>query len=465
MTLHQANDIIAQRYRIVTPLGTGGMGITYEAEDLKNYQRVALKVVSLQQAKDWKILELFEREAKVIANLNHPQIPKYLNYFYLDTEQDRWFYFIRELVSGNSLANWVEKGWHPTEAEVKQFAIQILEILSYLHQLNPPIIHRDIKPENVILQPDGKIFLVDFGAVQDIYRQTMSFSGTFVGTIGYMPPEHLQGKAYCASDLYSLGGTLLYLLTHRSPDKLPQKRMKIDFRSCVEISPKFVNWLEVILEPMWEDRFQSATAALNVLCNKSHLVKSSIPKPAGSRVTCKKTPRSLIINIPPKGFLESIISLVYYYTPNFITVFLFFGISCALPLIFDNYSIFSNTFVSGFLLLLFIMCVFSLVAIVISFPVKLWSLVSKSKIQIQIDKNEFFIHWKFLVYSRKIRGKTADIYKIGLNYINNEVVDRKIKSCSLFVGVKNYEFGFSLKPVENEWLVAEISDFLQKLKP
>ncbi|WP_287520745.1 serine/threonine-protein kinase, partial [Okeania sp. SIO2C2] len=175
-----------------------------------------MKAVSFQQAKDWKILELFEREAKVIANLYHPQIPKYLNYFYIDTEQDRCFYLIRELVWGNSLATCVEKGWHPTEIQVKNMAIQILKILSYLHQLNPPIIHRDIKPENIILQPDGQVFLVDFGAVKDIYRQTISFSGTFVGTIGYMPPEQLQGKAYCASDLYSLGATLLYLLTHRS---------------------------------------------------------------------------------------------------------------------------------------------------------------------------------------------------------------------------------------------------------
>ncbi|NEQ71678.1 MAG: serine/threonine protein kinase, partial [Okeania sp. SIO2C9] len=255
--------------------------------------------------KDWKILELFEREAKVIANLHHPQIPKYLNYFYIDTEQDRCFYLIRELVRGNSLANGVKKGWHPTEIQVKNIAIQILNILSYLHQLNPPIIHRDIKPENIILQPDCQVFLVDFGAVKDIYRQTMSLSGTFVGTIGYMPPEQLRGQAYYASDLYSLGATLLYLLTHRSPDELPQKRMKIDFRSCVKISPEFMNWLDVILEPIWEDRFQSATAALNVLSNNSEIiysasssVKYSHQKPEGSKVTLKKTSTSLIIDIP-----------------------------------------------------------------------------------------------------------------------------------------------------------------------
>jgi len=306
MTLHQPNDIIAQRYRIVTALGEGGMGTTYEAEDLNNYQRVALKAVSLRQAQDWKILELFEREAKVLSHLNHPGIPKYLDYFHQDTDEYRQFYLILELVSGDSLAAWVEKGWHPTEAEIKQITIKILEIISYLHQLNPPIIHRDIKPQNIIRQTDGKVFLVDFGAVQDIYRNTISFSGTFVGTIGYMPPEQLRGKAYPASDLYSLGGTLLYLLTHRSLDELPQKRMKIDVRSCVRISSEFAHWLERMLEPMFEDRFQSATEALNALNKNSAMISSadsvlqSLQKEVQrSRVKIKQKQRNFILDTSP----------------------------------------------------------------------------------------------------------------------------------------------------------------------
>jgi serine/threonine protein kinase len=311
MTLHQPNDIIAQRYRIVTALGEGGMGTTYEAEDLNNYQRVALKAVSLRQAQDWKILELFEREAKVLSHLNHPGIPKYLDYFHQDTDEYRQFYLILELVSGDSLAAWVEKGWHPTEAEIKQITIKILEIISYLHQLNPPIIHRDIKPQNIIRQTDGKVFLVDFGAVQDIYRNTISFSGTFVGTIGYMPPEQLRGKAYPASDLYSLGGTLLYLLTHRSPDELPQKRMKIDFRSCVRISSEFAHWLERMLEPMFEDRFQSATEALNALNKNSAMISSadsvlqSLQKEVQrSRVKIKQKQRNFILDTSPARVLS-----------------------------------------------------------------------------------------------------------------------------------------------------------------
>ncbi|HEY9675734.1 MAG TPA: hypothetical protein V6D11_30100 [Waterburya sp.] len=90
--LHQAGDIIAERYRITGILGQGGIGITYAAEDLRSGQQVALKALSIRQMGDWKVLELFEREAKVLAQLNHPAIPRYLDYFQVDTPEDRGFY-------------------------------------------------------------------------------------------------------------------------------------------------------------------------------------------------------------------------------------------------------------------------------------------------------------------------------------------------------------------------------------
>ena len=154
--LHQPEDIIGQQYRIVRPLGRGGMGTTYEAVDLENSQKVAIKVVSLRQMTDWKILELFEREAKVLAHLHHPAIPKYLDYFQADSLNDRCFYLVQELADGESLAELIDKGWHPDEDTVQDIALQVLNILQYLHNLNPPVIHRDIKPKNIIRQADGK---------------------------------------------------------------------------------------------------------------------------------------------------------------------------------------------------------------------------------------------------------------------------------------------------------------------
>jgi serine/threonine protein kinase len=465
MTLHQPNDIIAQRYRIVTPLGEGGMGITYEAEDLTNYQRVAVKAVSLRQAKDWKILELFEREAKVLATLHHPGIPKYLDYFHLDTEEDRHFYLIRELVSGDSLAAWVARGWHPTEVEIKQIAIKILEILSYLHQLNPSIIHRDIKPQNIIRQADGEIFLVDFGAVQDIYHNTISFSGTFVGTVGYMPPEQLRGKAYCASDLYSLGGTLLYLLTHRSPDELPQKRMNINFRSCVRISSEFAHWLEIMLEPMFEDRFQSATQAFNALQNNSEIidyadsiVQSVHKKPTGSRVKIKKTSRSLTIDIPPLGFQAKDLDLwIFALTWNVIMSVSFLRWITLLPDLVVN--------PSNLLIGVPVVSIFAIFLVSIGFyfiAYLFWIYVGKT--HIQIYKNEFLIRCKCFIFSHKIRGKTADLGRITVNYMGIKKGRKASTNVALFEGVKKHEFGFKLSLREKEWLVGEISDFLRQLK-
>ena len=288
---HKAEDIIAQQYRIIRPLGEGGMGTTYEAVDLENSQKVAIKVVSLRQMTDWKILELFEREAKVLANLHHPAIPKYIDYFQADSLNDRCFYLVQELAEGESLAELIDKGWRTGEAEIKQIALQILEILQYLHNLNPPVIHRDIKPKNIIRQADGKVFLVYFGAVQDVYRSTLTRGSTFVGTLDYMPPEQLRVQAVFGSDLYSLGATLLYLLLGRSPAVLPMKRMKIDFRERVQISSHFADWLEKMLEPAVEDRFATAKYASVALKNEN-IVKSSgiktFKKPAGSKITLDK---------------------------------------------------------------------------------------------------------------------------------------------------------------------------------
>ncbi len=109
--LHETGEIIAQRYRILDQLGQGGSGTTYQALSLQNDQQVALKALSLHRLTDWKMLELFEREARVLAQLNHPAIPRYLKYFHVDTPQDRSFYIAQQIAEGKSLAALVQKGW------------------------------------------------------------------------------------------------------------------------------------------------------------------------------------------------------------------------------------------------------------------------------------------------------------------------------------------------------------------
>lgn len=259
---HQPEEIIYSRYQVIDILGQGSSGITYRVKDLNTQKQVALKALSLNRLKDWKQIELFEREAEVLANLNHPAIPQYLDYFQVDTPDNRAFYLAQTLAPGKSLSAWVESGWHTTEKDIKNIAEQILSVLGYLHSLEPSVIHRDLKPQNIILSQDGKIFLVDFGAVQNTYYNTLMQGSTVVGTYGYMAPEQFRGRAVPATDLYSLGATLLYLLTNRSPAELPQDTLKLDFRASVNISEEFADWLDKILEPSLQYRYKSVDEAL-----------------------------------------------------------------------------------------------------------------------------------------------------------------------------------------------------------
>lgn len=148
---------------------------------------------------------------------------------------------------------------------MRDIAIQLLEILTYLHSLTPPVIHRDIKPQNIIRNNHGKIYLVDFGAVQDTYHNTVTGGSTVVGTYGYMAPEQFKGQAVFSTDLYGLGTTLLFLLTQKCPTELPQRQLKIDFRSHIKASFDFVDWLDTILEPSIKNRFHNANTALLAL--------------------------------------------------------------------------------------------------------------------------------------------------------------------------------------------------------
>ena len=263
--IHQPDEIVWDKYRITGILGRGGVAVTYSAIALETNSLVAIKVVSLRQLNNWKQVELFQREAEVLKQLSHPNIPEYIDYFDIETETDKAFYLVQQLAPGKSLHQLVESGWRSNEKEIRNIAQQVLGILSYLHSLNPPIIHRDIKPHNLIRSDEGKIYLVDFGAVQNTYYNTLMQGSTVVGTYGYMAPEQFRARALPATDLYSLGATLLYLLTHRSPAELPQDTLKLDFRSAVDISESFAEWLEKILEPDIEDRFNSADIALSQL--------------------------------------------------------------------------------------------------------------------------------------------------------------------------------------------------------
>jgi WD40 repeat protein/tetratricopeptide (TPR) repeat protein len=241
------------------------MGVTFEAEAVDGGARVAVKTLALDRVRDWKIVELFEREAETLENLRHPAIPAFIEHFAVERDGTRTSYLVQQLAPGWSLSQWVASGWRADEAELRRITESVLDVLGYLHARMPPLIHRDVKPENIVREESGKIWLVDFGAVRTISESATLGGSTVVGTYGYMAPEQLRGIASPASDVYGLGATLVFLLTGRSPAQLPQKKLAIDFRPCARASAELLDLVERMVAPAPEDRLRDANQALSAL--------------------------------------------------------------------------------------------------------------------------------------------------------------------------------------------------------
>ncbi|WP_414581283.1 serine/threonine protein kinase [Scytonema sp. PCC 10023] len=263
----QAEQLLQNRYQLQCLLGNNGIRQTWLALDLQapdvQKKQVVVKILAFGGAVQWDDLKLFEREAQILQQLNHPRIPKYVDYFCID-DQTLWFGLVQEYIPGESLKELLVLGKRFTQKQARKIAVEVLNILTVLHELNPVVLHRDIKPSNLIWGEDDNIYLVDFGAVQDkAAKEGVSF--TVVGTYGYAPMEQFGGRAVAASDLYALGASLIHLLTGTSPSDLPQRGLRIQFTDRVNLSPSFVSWLEKMTEPAPEQRFATAQEALIAL--------------------------------------------------------------------------------------------------------------------------------------------------------------------------------------------------------
>jgi tRNA A-37 threonylcarbamoyl transferase component Bud32 len=233
------------RYAVVRLLGEGGQAATFEAVDKKAGQPVAIKRFRVRGAKSWKEVELAEREARVLASLQHPGLPRYIDHF----EEAGELFLVTELIQGESLEALRKRGAVLAEADVRAFLHEASVILDYLHGRAPPVVHRDIKPSNVLRRADGSFVVIDFGAVRD--KMKPEGGSTVVGTFGYMAPEQFQGRAMPASDVYAVGATAIAMLTGREPEDLPHKGLAIDVHAALggRVSPALQRTLAAMLEP------------------------------------------------------------------------------------------------------------------------------------------------------------------------------------------------------------------------
>jgi serine/threonine protein kinase len=259
----KSEDIIGGRYQIIKLLGKGGFGETYLAEDkhLPGSPQCVVKKLIFRYSD--KAKELFEREAKVLYLLGeHFQIPFLFAYF----EENQYFYLVQEFIDGLEIHQTIQEGKVWPEIQVISLLREILEILVFVHENK--IIHRDINPKNLIRRhSDGKLVLIDFGAVKDVCQidsQGQTQLTIAVGTPGYIPYEQANGKPRLSSDIYALGMIGIQVLTGVHPINFQEhpETGRILWPIQAKIRPEFANILNKMVHNDCRQRYPSAIEAL-----------------------------------------------------------------------------------------------------------------------------------------------------------------------------------------------------------
>jgi hypothetical protein len=229
------SPLLDDRYRLEAILGRGASGITYAATIVATSARVAVKELPIRAFDGVKAFELFDREARVLRQLDHPSIPRVFDDFAFGEGKAASLYLVQELIDGRTLDAELETRRFD-ESSMLGVLAELADILVYLHGLSPPVVHRDIKLKNVMRRSDGRLVLIDFGAV----RESIEVQGgsTVAGTFGYMAPEQLAGHATPASDVYGLGALAIALLTRRDPATLLGHGNTLDWEASVQLTSK-----------------------------------------------------------------------------------------------------------------------------------------------------------------------------------------------------------------------------------
>lgn len=257
-------DFSSHNYQIIRELGRNREGgrISYLANNLETDEQVVIKQFRfVQELSSWRGFKAYEREIEILQEINHPRIPKYLDSF----ETSDGFCMVQEYKNAPTLAS--RSSFSPEL--IKEISISILEILVDLQARIPPVIHRDIKPENILVDTENNAYLIDFGLAR-IRSEDIAISSVAAGTPGFMPPEELFNRPLTvASDLYSLGATLICLLTKtRSVNlsNLIDENYRFNFNHLVkEVNPRFIAWLNKMVEPNVKERYSNAAIALEAL--------------------------------------------------------------------------------------------------------------------------------------------------------------------------------------------------------
>ncbi|MEM9923318.1 MAG: protein kinase [Cyanobacteria bacterium P01_D01_bin.50] len=484
-------EVLANRYEVLSQLAKKTGRRTLLVRDLQTARLVVIKLLSFHSDFEWDDLKLFEREARTLKNLSHSSIPGYIDYFEVETPYVG-FALAQIYIPAQTLEQYVKSGRTFTEAEVKQIGTKLLDILIYLHSLSPPVIHRDIKPSNILLADRsgnyvGDVYLIDFGSIQTARDE--SETRTVVGTYGYMPLEQFGDRASPASDIYSLGATLIYLVTGTHPADLPVRNGRIQFENLTSLSDGFTQWLKALTEPTLETRLLSARQALlcleqvkpifsqfirgawywngkNWIPNTQQLISNrfdnklnskgiKLTQPRGSRISLHKQEDNLEILIPPIGFHKSLLFLGLFTTAwNSLTLLWTVGAVSSGVFPINLLFVFLSLPFWGSGLFLIYSCLFSLFG----------------KIRLSLNKERITKIYELLgfKFQRPNASYKKDIHKltyIPKHFVKDSEGDKTEVFAQLIIstGIRKYKLqdgGAIASESELEWLASELSDWL-----
>ncbi len=275
----QPNFVLQNRYKIIAVIGSGGMGMVYQARDL-NFTDVR-KLVAIKEmqattadpAVRLNMLKTFRREANILAALSHPAIPKIFDFFDLNDRA----YLVMEFINGSDLEALLAKTRELPIDKIIDWAIELCEVLEFLHTQRPdPIVFRDLKPSNVMIDSLGKVRLIDFGIAKAFVT---GVKHTMIGTEGYSAPEQYKGEMTPQSDIYSLGATLHQLLTRKDPRLEPP--FSFSDRPISKLNPNvppgLVQIVETALSFKHTERYQSCAEMREALQALRQRPMSSVP--------------------------------------------------------------------------------------------------------------------------------------------------------------------------------------------
>jgi serine/threonine protein kinase len=309
--------IIGDRYTVVRELGRGSFATTWLCHG-PDGTPVAVKELRLGRHDDddasnlaWKAVELFEREATVMAMLRHASVPRVIESFEHGREAGGLgLYLVQQYFEAPSLRERLgqQPGTHGNAAgllggdELDRLIRGMLDVLEYLHGRAPPVFHRDIKPSNILVRDDGTPVLIDFGGVCFGWRPAGQLGTTVVGTFGYMPPEQLLGHVGPASDLYALGATLLEAVSGTPPHELPFDNGRLEIPDGLPLEPRLAALIHALLEPLPRKRPASAAAARAIYDNPppTQLALPTRAPTTAIAVTTGEGPRFVEIGPPPR---------------------------------------------------------------------------------------------------------------------------------------------------------------------